>query len=173
METIILAGGCFWCTETVFKSLKGVSEVVPGYSGGDIENPGYYEVASGESGHAESVKVTFDPSVISLETIFEVFFKLHDPTELNRQGADVGPQYRSAIFYADDGQKKAAEDAKKLAGKDHKNPIVTEITQYKNFYPAGPEHKDYYFKNKGNIYCTLVIDPKISKLRKNFAELIR
>lgn len=173
METIILAGGCFWCTEAVFNSLKGVTEAVPGYSGGNIENPDYYEVASGESGHAECVKITFDPSVISTETLLEVFFKLHDPTELNRQGADVGPQYRSAIFYTNSEQKEEAEKAKKLAGKDYKNPVVTEITKFENFYPAGPEHKDYYYKNKGNLYCTLVIDPKISKLKKDFAGLLK
>lgn len=168
METIILAGGCFWCTEAVFASLKGVKEVVPGYSGGHIENPSYEEVSSGNSGHAESVKVTFDPKAVSLEKLLYVFFKLHDPTTLNRQGADIGPQYRSAVFYTSEGQKSEAEKAKS------KIPAaVTEITPFRNFYPAEAAHREYYFKNKGNIYCTLVIDPKIRKLKKDFADLTK
>lgn len=168
METIILSGGCFWCTEAVFKSLKGVSEVIPGYSGGEIENPTYEQVSSGESGHAESVKITFDPSIITLEDLFEVFFKLHDPTTLNRQGADIGTQYRSAIFYIDDDQRKRAEEAKSKIPN-----AVTEITAFKNFFPAEAYHKDYYFKNRKSAYCTLVIDPKINKLKKNFSSLLK
>lgn len=173
METITLAGGCFWCTEAVFQSLKGVEKVTPGYSGGTIENPSYWDVASGRSGHAESVQIEFDPKAIPLSKLLYVFFKLHDPTQLNRQGADVGSQYRSAIFYSSQQQKKEAEEALKEAQKDHKEPIVTEINQYKNFYPASPEHKDYYLKNKSNIYCTLVIDPKIRKLRKDFGNILK
>lgn len=173
METITLAGGCFWCTEAVFSSLKGVEKVVPGYSGGTVENPSYQEVSTGESGHAESVQITFDPKVLPLEKLLYVFFKLHDPTELNRQGADVGTQYRSAIFFTSDEQKLAAENAKEEVGKDHNKPIVTEITKFTNFFPAEPEHREYYFKNKGNVYCMLVIDPKIRKLRKDFSDLLK
>ena len=167
-QTITLAGGCFWCTEAVFKSLKGVISVVPGYSGGSIENPTYEQVSSGNSGHAESVQITFDPKIISLEELLDVFFRLHDPTQLNRQGADIGHQYRSAIFYLSGEQKSSAENAKSKIPN-----AVTEIVPYKNFFPAEENHKDYYFKNKGNVYCTLVIDPKIEKLKKDFSSLTK
>lgn len=173
MEIITLAGGCFWCTEAVFSSLKGVEKVVPGYSGGTIDNPTYWQVSRGESGHAESVQITFDPKVISLDKLLYVFFKLHDPTELNRQGADVGTQYRSAIFFASEVQKQKAEKARVEAQKDHQGKVVTEITPFKNFFPAEPEHKQYYLKNKGNLYCKLVIDPKINKLKKEFGDLLK
>jgi len=173
METITLAGGCFWCTEVVFSSLKGVEKVTPGYSGGTSDNPSYQEVSSGESGHAESVQIAFDPKVLPLNKLLYVFFKLHDPTQLNRQGADVGTQYRSAIFFADAGQKKTAEKAKEEVQKDHKETVVTEITQYKNFFPAEPEHKEYYFKHRSSPYCLLVIDPKINKLKKEFSPLLK
>lgn len=167
-ETITLAGGCFWCTEAVFKSLKGIASVIPGYSGGDVNNPTYGAVSSGNSGHAESVQITFDPKVISLDKLLYVFFKLHDPTQLNRQGADVGTQYRSAIFYNSEEQRVKAWIAKdKIPG------AVTEITKYKNFYPAELEHRDFYFKNKGNPYCALVIDPKIEKLKRDFKEYLK
>lgn len=167
-ETIILAGGCFWCTEAVFKSLRGVIEVTPGYSGGEIENPTYEQVSSGESGHAESVKITFDPKMISLDDILEVFFKLHDPTTLNRQGADIGTQYRSAIFYSNNNQKEIAEKFKSKIPN-----AVTEITPFKNFFPAEEYHRDFYFKNRGNAYCKLVIDPKIQKLKKEFNDMLK
>lgn len=173
METITLAGGCFWCTEAIFSQLKGVSKVTPGYSGGTIENPSYEEVSSGETGHAESVQIEFDPSVLPLHDLLYVFFKLHDPTTLNRQGADIGTQYRSAIFYNSSKQK---EEAGKMIGdiqKDYKDPIVTEVTVYKNFYPADPSHKEYYFKHRLTPYCILVIDPKIQKLKKDFKNLIK
>lgn len=173
METIILAGGCFWCTEAVFSQLRGVSKVIPGYSGGNVQNPSYKEVCTGKTGHAESVKIEFDPNVISLDDILYVFFKLHDPTELNRQGNDVGTQYRSAIFYNNQKQKEAAENAKKDAQKDHKKSVVTEITKFKNFYPADPSHKDYYFNHRSSPYCLFVIDPKIEKLKKNFSGLLK
>lgn len=173
METITLAGGCFWCTEAVFSQLRGVEKVTPGYSGGGTENPSYEDVSTGETGHAESVQIEFDPKVIPLDKLLYVFFKLHDPTQLNRQGADVGTQYRSAIFFASGEQKKAAEDAKAEAQKDHKEPVVTEITEYKNFYPADPSHKDYYFKHRASPYCILVIDPKIQKLKKEFGGLLK
>lgn len=149
-ETIILAGGCFWCTEAVFKSLKGVIEVIPGYSEG-----------------AESVKIVFDPKIITINDLLDVFFKLHDPTTLNRQGADVGPQYRSAVFYFNNDQKLLAETEKSKI----KN-AVTQISPYKNFFPAEEYHREYYSKNKGNMYCNLVIDPKIQKLKQDFNALL-
>lgn len=173
MEKIILAGGCFWCTEAIFASLKGVVKVIPGYSGGKIEDPTYWQVASGESGHAECVEITFDPKTIKLRVILEIFFKLHNPTELNKQGADVGTQYRSAIFFTTSHQKEVAEKALFEAQKNYKPKIVTEITEFKSFFEAEPEHKDYYLKNKGNVYCSLVIDPKINKLRESFGSRLK
>jgi peptide-methionine (S)-S-oxide reductase len=168
METITLAGGCFWCTEAVFSQLKGVEKVVPGYSGGTVENPSYDQVSSGETGHAESVQITFDPKIIPLDKLLYVFFKLHDPTTLNRQGADVGTQYRSAIFYTTDAQKIMAEKAKSKIPN-----AVTEITKYTNFFPADPSHKEYYFKHRSSAYCILVIDPKIQKLKKKFGDMLK
>ncbi len=169
---VTIAGGCFWCTEAIFKDLKGVNSVIPGYSGGNVENPSYQDVCTGETGHAESVQIDFDKKIISFETLLEVFFKLHDPTTLNKQGADEGTQYRSAIFYTDEKQKEIAEKAIKKAQNDYKNKIVTEVTEFKNFYPADPSHKDYYFKHRNQPYCMLVIDPKINKLKKNFSNLL-
>lgn len=165
-----LAGGCFWCTEAVFKRLKGVESVMPGYSGGTIENPSYEQVSSGNSGHAEVVQIKFDPSVISFEKILEVFWALHDPTTLNQQGADMGTQYRSAIFYHDQEQKSQAEQSKEHLAKSgkYKDPIVTEITEFKKFFPAEQEHLDFYDRNRAYGYCRLVIDPKIQKLYKDF-----
>jgi peptide-methionine (S)-S-oxide reductase len=168
-----LAGGCFWCTEAIFKQLKGVNSVTPGYSGGNVPNPNYEDVSSGETGHAESIQIDFDEKVISFETLLEVFFKLHDPTTLNQQGADIGTQYRSEIFYQDDSQKEIAEKAIKKAQNLYNNPIVTKITKFSNFYPADPSHKDYYFKHRLSPYCMLVIDPKINKLKKNFKEILK
>jgi peptide-methionine (S)-S-oxide reductase len=173
METITLAGGCFWCTEAIFASLKGVEKVMPGYSGGTVENPSYEEVSSGSSGHAESVQISFDPDVIPLSKLLYVFFKLHDPTTLNRQGADVGLQYRSAIFYTDEDQKKAAMEAITEIQKEYKDPVVTEVTKFTNFFPAEEYHREYYFKNHNMPYCRLVIDPKIQKLKKEFGEMVK
>ncbi len=172
-ETIILAGGCFWCTEAVFKNLKGVIKVTPGYSGGNIPNPSYEEVSSENSGHAECVEIVFDNETISFNSLLEVFFKLHDPTTLNRQGADVGTQYRSAIFYKDEDQKKKSIESIHEYQKQYKDKIVTEVTEFTNFYPAEDYHKEYYFKNKNNPYCRLVIDPKIEKLKKNFGQILK
>jgi peptide-methionine (S)-S-oxide reductase len=164
METATLAGGCFWCTEAIFKRLKGVTSVMPGYSGGTLANPTYDRVCSGDTGHAESIQITFDPKIISFEKILIVFFHLHDPTTLNRQENDIGTQYRSAIFYHNETQKAAAEKAKsEVAG------AVTEITEFTNFYPAEDYHRDYYAKNSYQPYCQMVIDPKIQKLMKEFA----
>lgn len=169
MENITLAGGCFWCTEAIFSQLKGVEKVVPGYSGGgSTSSPSYEEVASGNTGFAESVQIIFDPQIIPLDKLLYVFFKLHDPTTLNRQDADVGTQYRSAIFYMTEEQKTAAEKAKAEIPN-----AVTEITKYTNFFPADPSHKDYYFKHRNSPYCLLVIDPKIQKLKKEFGDVIK
>ncbi len=173
MEKITLAGGCFWCTEAIFSQLRGVSKVTPGYSGGKIDNPTYEQVSSSKSGHAESVQIEFDPKIISLDKLLYVFFKLHNPTQLNRQGADVGTQYRSAIFFTTVEQRKASEKAKEEAQKDYEDPVVTEITAFTNFFPAEPEHKEYYFKHRASPYCMLVIDPKINKLKKDFAKLLK
>lgn len=168
MEKITLAGGCFWCTEAVFSMLKGVTKVTPGYSGGNVEDPSYEAVSSGDTGHAESVQIEFDPKIIPLDKLLYIFFKLHDPTTLNRQGADIGTQYRSAIFYTTESQKETAESAKSKIPN-----AVTEITKYTNFYPADPSHKEYYFKHRASPYCVLVIDPKIQKLKKDFAGLLK
>lgn len=173
-ETIILAGGCFWCLEAIFKRLKGVVEVLPGYTGGSTENPTYEDVCSGQTGHAEAVKITFEPTRISLEKILEVFWKLHDPTTLNRQGNDIGTQYRSAIFYNSEAQKKIALASKQNLENNaaYPNPVVTEITQASNFYPAEPNHLNFYDSHRSQPYCRLVIDPKIEKLTNNFSPLI-
>ena len=163
METATLAGGCFWCTEAVFKRLKGVASVMPGYAGGTVPNPTYKQVCDGNTGHAEAIQISFDPAIISFEKLLTVFFPLHDPTTINRQGNDVGPQYRSAIFYHTRAQADAAQKAKKeIKG------AVTEITPFTNFYPAEDSHRDYYAKNSHAPYCRYVIDPKITKLMKEF-----
>jgi peptide-methionine (S)-S-oxide reductase len=165
-----LANGCFWCTEAIFKRLKGVKSVLPGYSGGLVENPSYDEVCTGKTGHAESTQIEFDPAVIPYEKILDVFWHTHDPTTLNRQGNDVGTQYRSAIFYHDQKQKELAEKSKKEIEKAsvYKNPIVTEITPFKNFYVAEDYHKDYYEKHQDAPYCSFVINPKLHKLIQKY-----
>jgi peptide-methionine (S)-S-oxide reductase len=174
MATATLAGGCFWCTEAVFKRLKGVSAVLPGYTGGTLPNPTYGQVCSGQTGHAEAIQVEFDPDVISYEDLLHVFFKLHDPTTLNRQGADVGTQYRSAIYYHDEEQKAIAERVKREvdASGAYRDPVVTEITAASAYYPAEDYHIDFYDQNRGNGYCRVVIDPKVEKLYKEFGEKI-
>lgn len=173
MQTATLAGGCFWCTEAIFKRLKGVSEVIPGYTGGDMKNPTYWDVASRQTNHAEAIQITFDPKIISFKEILEVFWALHDPTSLNRQGADAGTAYRSAIFYHNHTQKKIAEESRDKAQKKFMSPIVTEISEAKDFYPAEEEHRNFYEKNKSPLYCRLVIDPKIQKLYKDFKEVVK
>lgn len=159
-----LGGGCFWCLEAVFQRIDGVKAVQSGYTGGHRENPTYQEVVTGETGHAEVVQVIFDPAVISYDDILDVFWAAHDPTTLNRQGADVGTQYRSAIFYADQTQKEAAEHSKAKTTRVHKDPVVTEITPLDTFYPAEDYHQNYYNQNSGAGYCTYVILPKLRKL---------
>jgi peptide-methionine (S)-S-oxide reductase len=176
MEKATLANGCFWCTEAVFKRVKGVVSVTSGYTGGKRENPSYEQVTTGATGHAEAIQVVFDPQIISYDTILDIFFATHDPTQLNRQGNDVGTQYRSAIFYHDDVQKKAAEEKIKQLTDDKKydDPIVTQLNPYTNFYPAEEHHKDYYDQNRNvNPYCRVIIDPKIKKLLTSFEEKVK
>jgi peptide-methionine (S)-S-oxide reductase len=166
-EKIVMGGGCFWCTEAVFQRVNGVKKVVSGYSGGHVVNPTYEQICTKTTGHAEVIQVEFDPKAVSLATLFEVFFASHDPTTLNRQGADTGPQYRSCIFYANDAQKAAAEEAKKKAQPGWKDPIVTEIAALKNFYAAEDYHQNYFNLNwNRNGYCSVVIAPKLRKLIK-------
>lgn len=174
-STATFAGGCFWCTEAVFKRLKGVISVVPGYTGGYEKYPSYEQVITGITGHAEAIQIQFDPSVISYEQLLEVFFLTHNPTTLNRQGNDIGTNYRSAIFYHTDEQKNEAQAAKKLLDQKHtyNNPLVTEITQFSEFYPAEKEHKEYYDTNRNAPYCMIVIDPKIRKFMKNFNDKVK
>ena len=162
--------GCFWCVEAVFQQLRGVERVVSGYAGGKVEKPTYRQVCTGTTGHAEAVQVTFDPEVISFEDLLEVFWRTHDPTTLNRQGADTGTQYRSVIFYHDDAQRATAEESKHAAQAAGiwADPIVTEIVPFTNFYEAEDYHQNYYRANPDQMYCRLVIDPKIRKFYKDF-----
>jgi peptide-methionine (S)-S-oxide reductase len=175
METATFAGGCFWCTEAIFQRLKGVISVISGYTGGSVENPTYEQVCSGTTGHAEAIQITFDPAIISFETLLEVFFKLHDPTTLNRQGGDSGTQYRSAVFYHDEKQKLAVETMINQLNnqKLYPNPIVTKIEPYQKFYKAEEYHQDFYKNNAPNPYCTVIIDPKIRKLMEEFKENVK
>lgn len=170
-----LGAGCFWCIEAVFKEIKGVEKVVSGYAGGDVVNPSYREVSAGRTGHAEVARILYDPSVISYEQLLEVFWHTHNPTTLNRQGYDVGTQYRSVIFYHDDKQKEAAEASKKETDASGlwDDPIVTEITAISNFSEAEDYHQDYYENNPNAGYCSAVIAPKMKKLRKDFAHLLK
>ncbi|HLN34592.1 MAG TPA: peptide-methionine (S)-S-oxide reductase MsrA [Nitrososphaeraceae archaeon] len=168
-EIATLANGCFWCTEAIFKKIKGVKSILPGYAGGTLKNPSYEQVCTGRSGHAESIQIEFDPNVITFEKILDIFWRTHDPTTLNRQGNDVGTQYRSAIFYHDEKQKQIAEKSKTNLEKEnvYEDPIVTEITPFTNFFVAEDYHLDYYEKHKDAPYCTFVINPKLHKLIQN------
>lgn len=170
METTTLGSGCFWCTEAVFQQLKGVETVVSGYSGGHVENPSYELVTTGRTGHAEVCQIQFDPEQISFEELLEVFFNTHDPTTLNRQGNDVGTQYRSVIFYHNEEQRKIAERVKKEMNDNGtwKNPIVTEIVPFEKFYRAEDYHQNYYRNNPNQGYCRVVIAPKLKKFEKVF-----
>ncbi len=174
-ETATLGGGCFWCTEAVYKEMKGVVKVVPGYSGGHIKNPAYREVTTGRTGHAEVVQITFDPQVTQFTEILEVFFMTHDPTTLNRQGNDVGTQYRSAVFYHNDEQRKTAEEVIEAFEKEkvYDDPIVTEVTPFDAFYLAEDYHHNYFARNKEQPYCQFVVAPKVEKFRKVFKEKIK
>ncbi|WP_291087963.1 peptide-methionine (S)-S-oxide reductase MsrA [Flavobacterium sp. BFFFF1] len=175
MEVATFAGGCFWCTEAIFLELDGVKSVVSGYTGGARANPTYEQVSSGATGHAEATQITFDPKKVSFGELLEVFFATHDPTTLNRQGNDVGTQYRSEIFYHNDAQKKTAEDyiAQLTASKTFSDPIVTKVSPAVVFYAAEDYHQNYYNQNKGQSYCHYVITPKVEKVRTKFKDKLK
>ena len=174
-DTATFATGCFWCTEAIFQELKGVLKVTSGYSGGTVKNPSYEEVCSGITGHAECLNIIYDPKQISYDELLEVFWESHDPTSLNRQGNDVGTQYRSAVFYHDDAQKEKAAQYKEKLDKSgaYDKPIVTEITAFSNFYPAENYHQDYYRLHGTQPYCTFVIRPKVEKFEKVFKDKLK
>ncbi|MCC7117904.1 MAG: peptide-methionine (S)-S-oxide reductase MsrA [Anaerolineales bacterium] len=175
LETITLAGGCFWCLEAVYDEAKGVHSVESGYANGHVPNPSYRDVCNGHTGHAEVVQIKFDPTVIACRDILNVFFAIHDPTTLNRQGGDVGSQYRSGIFYHTPEQKELAEAliGELNAQKIWNSPIVTEVTALKNFYPAEAYHQEYFVNNPGQPYCQAVVAPKVAKFRKHYLELLK
>lgn len=173
LEQITFGGGCFWCVESCFNMLKGVKSAISGYSGGHKDNPTYEEVCTGETGHAEVVQITYDPSVISYEQLMDVFFFLHDPTQLNRQGNDIGTQYRSVIYYKDEAEKAKAEEAVKTSQESGRwqGTYVTELTKFSKFWPAEQYHQGYYNENPTQPYCSAVVGPKIQKFKKYFGEL--
>jgi peptide-methionine (S)-S-oxide reductase len=175
LETATLGAGCFWCVEAVFDDLKGVTDVVSGYSGGHTENPTYREVCSETTGHAEVAQITFDPNEISFADALRVFFAVHDPTTLNRQGNDVGSSYRSAIFYHSDEQKQTAEEIIKEVTEEgvYDNPIVTEVTKFDKFYPAEDYHQEYFANNPTQPYCAAVVAPKVAKFRQKFVNRLK
>ena len=175
LETATLAAGCFWCVEAVFDDLKGVEDVVSGYSGGHKANPTYREVCSETTGHAEVVQIKFDPSVISFKEILQVFFSVHDPTTLNRQGNDLGTSYRSAVFYHDEEQRQIAEEVIKEVEAEgvYDNPIVTEVTAFDKFYPAEDYHQEYFANNPNQPYCAAVVAPKVTKFRSKFLDRLK
>ncbi len=174
-ETAIFAGGCFWCTEAIFKEIKGVKSVTPGYIGGKRQNPTYEQVSTGATGHAEAIKIIFDPSKVSFEELLQVFFATHDPTTLNRQGNDVGTQYRSAIFYTNEAQKKIANAYIKFLNDSdvYKQYVVTEVVPATKFYEAENYHKNYLANNPDNPYCQYVVLPKLEKFRKHFKTILK
>lgn len=174
-DVATLAAGCFWCVEAVFQALKGVERVVSGYTGGKVDNPSYEQVCTGATGHAEAVQITYDPAVITFADLLEVFWRVHDPTSLNRQGEDVGTQYRSAIFYRTDEQRRAAEQSKQEADAsgNWNKPIMTEIAPFTRFYEAEGYHHDYFRLNPNQAYCRLVIDPKVQKFRKQYKDKLK
>lgn len=174
-EVATLAGGCFWCLEAVYDDVKGVTDVVSGYSGGQVTNPSYRDVCTGRTGHAEVVQVTFDPQVVSFRDLLHIFFTIHDPTTLNRQGADVGTQYRSAIFYHTPEQKDVAEQVIKELQQDKvwDGPIVTEIVPFEKFYAAEDYHQEYFKNNPGQPYCQVVVAPKVAKFRKHYLSQLK
>jgi peptide-methionine (S)-S-oxide reductase len=174
-QQAVFGAGCFWCVEAVFQRLNGVDKVVSGYAGGNTDHPTYEQVCTGTTGHAEVCQITFNPAKISYLELLEVFWKVHDPTTLNRQGNDAGTQYRSAVFYANEEQKKIAEEvkAKLTAAKIWDRPIVTEIVRLQKFWPAEAYHQNYFNNNPEKAYCALVINPKVEKFKKTFAELLR
>ena len=175
LQTATLAGGCFWCLEAVYDEIKGVESVESGYAGGHMDNPSYRAVCNGDTGHAEVIQVHFDPNIVSYRDLLNVFFAIHDPTSLNRQGADVGTQYRSAIFYQDDEQKKIAEELIKdlNSQKIWDRPIVTEVAKLDKFYMAEDYHQEYFARNPYQPYCQAVVAPKVSKFRKHFLDMLK
>lgn len=175
LETATFGSGCFWCTEAIFERVNGVVSVVSGYSGGTVANPSYEQVCTGKTGHAECTQITFDPAVISYDELLEIFWKMHDPTTLNRQGNDVGTQYRSVIFYHNDDQKQKAEFYKNKLTEEKiwDKPIVTEITKFEKFYPAEDYHQEYYDNNPNQGYCAYVITPKVEKFEKIFKDKLK
>jgi peptide-methionine (S)-S-oxide reductase len=175
LETATLAAGCFWCVEAVFDDLNGVEDVVSGYAGGHTENPTYRQVCNGDTGHAEVAEIRFDPSVISFKHVLRVFFSVHDPTTLNRQGNDIGTQYRSAIFYHNDEQKRDAEEVIKEITDEgvYDDPVVTEIVPLEKFWPAEDYHQEYFANNPNQPYCQAVVSPKVRKFRQKFADRLK
>lgn len=172
-EEIVLGGGCFWCLDASYRLVNGVMEVISGYTGGHTLHPNYQDVSSGNTGHAEVVKIVFDTSILSLEDILEIFWAIHDPTTLNRQGNDVGTQYRSAVFYSNGKQKEIAENSVQKTQKLWNDPVVTEIQPLVAFYPAEDYHQNYFAKNPNQAYCQVVINPKLAKLRESFASKLK
>lgn len=174
-EVLVLGGGCFWCTEAVFKMMRGVTSVLPGYAGGTTMNPTYRQICNGDTGHAEVVQIEYDPTLVSVKDILTVFFGSHDPTTLNRQGADVGTQYRSVIFYSNEAQKEVALTMIQEINSSNKdgNPVITEVLPLPDFYVAESYHQDYFALNKEATYCQLVINPKLEKVQKQFADLLK
>jgi peptide-methionine (S)-S-oxide reductase len=174
-ETLVLGGGCFWCTEAVFDRVQGVLDVESGYSNGETVNPSYEQVCSGRTGHAEVVKLVFDPAQITLREVLEIFFVVHDPTTLNRQGNDVGTQYRSGIYYVDEAQKQVAEEVIREieASKTYRAPVVTEVEPLANYSAAEAYHQDYFLNNPNQGYCAFVVGPKVEKFQKTFASKVK
>jgi len=175
IEVATLGGGCFWCLDAVYVDLKGVTRVESGYTGGKVANPSYREICNGKTGHAEVVQLSFDTNEVSFREILQIFFTIHDPTTLNRQGADVGTQYRSAIFYHDEGQRQIAEEViAEIEGAGlWPNPIVTEVTPLTTYYPAEEYHQDYFSRNPSQAYCQVIIAPKVAKFRKQYLDRLR
>ncbi|HSX28586.1 MAG TPA: peptide-methionine (S)-S-oxide reductase MsrA [Candidatus Saccharimonadales bacterium] len=173
MEHATLGGGCFWCLDAVYRQVRGVENSVCGYAGGTAANPSYEDVHTGDTGHAEVVQLTFDPKVITYETLLDIFWTIHDPTSLNRQGHDVGPEYRSIILYDGTSQHRVAEDSMAAAAKLWKEPIVTELVPLKVFYPAEEAHQNFFEKHPEFAYCQVIINPKLHKLQQKFARLLK
>ncbi|MCL5408221.1 MAG: peptide-methionine (S)-S-oxide reductase MsrA [Candidatus Thermoplasmatota archaeon] len=171
-KSIVLGGGCFWCTEAVFSVINGITSTQPGYSGGTVQNPSYETVCEGGTGHAEAVRVEYDQDVISLQEILDVFFTMHDPTSLNKQGDDIGEQYRSVIFYSDKEDESVIRRTVEEVQKEYSKKVVTAIKPLKNFYPAETYHKDYFKKNPGSLYCNAVIRPKVNKVAHAYSRLV-
>ena len=172
-QSVVFGGGCFWCTEAAFQRLQGVSRVMPGYAGGSVADPSYEQVTTGRTGHAEVVRVTFDPKIISYKQLLKVFFAVHDPTTLNRQGNDIGPQYRSVILFADEEQRHEAENFIAELNKEIGGGIVTEVKPLTEFFEAEEYHHNYFNRNPNAGYCQVIISPKMAKLRKEYADLLK